>query len=293
MREIFFSRLRRVDFFLFSLYNKTDMAHYRCEESYKTDFCDVDFKDELKISALLSRFESIASKSADELEFGYKYLKERGYAFFLAEISCVLSRAVPLYETLSLRTWPTPPSYVVFGREYEGYAESGAKILSATSRWCAVDFSTGKLLTPKAFPEQDYRNAEIYDPAKSGAPQTKTAKLSAGEGEKKFSIKIANSEYDHNMHVNNTHYADYCLNCFSVAELADKYVSSFSIAYVKQCKEGETLSFYRKDEADFSVIGGFNEEGENVVRAEFSFAKRGARQEKMQIGGETSGGNAQ
>ena len=269
------------------------MAHYRCEESYKTDFCDVDFKDELKISALLSRFESIASKSADELEFGYKYLKEHGYAFFLAEIRCVLSRAVPLYETLLLRTWPTPPSYVVFGREYEGYAESGEKILSATSRWCAVDFSTGKLLTPKAFPEQDYRNAEIYDPAKSGAPQTKTAKLSAGEGEKKFSIKIANSEYDHNMHVNNTHYADYCLNCFSVAELADKYVSSFSIAYVKQCKEGETLSFYRKDEADFSVIGGFNEEGENVVRAEFSFAKRGARQEKMKIGGETSGGNAQ
>ena len=79
----------------------------------------------------------------------------------------------------------------------------------------------------------------------------------------------------------------------SVAELADKYVSSFSIAYVKQCKEGETLSFYRKDEADFSVIGGFNDEGENVVRAEFSFAKRGARQEKMKIGGETSGGNAQ
>ena len=198
------------------------MAHYRCEESYKTDFCDVDFKDELKISALLSRFESIASKSADELEFGYKYLKEHGYAFFLAEIRCVLSRAVPLYETLLLRTWPTPPSYVVFGREYEGYAESGEKILSATSRWCAVEFSTGKLLTPKAFPEQDYRNAEIYDPAKSGAPQTKTAKLSTGEGEKKFSIKIANSEYDHNMHVNNTHYADYCLNCFSVAEL-DKF----------------------------------------------------------------------
>ena len=95
------------------------------------------------------------------------------------------------------------------------------------------------------------------------------------------------------MHVNYSHYADYCLNCFSVAELADKYVTTNTIAYVKQCKEGETLSFYRKDEADFSVIGGFNEDVENVVRAEFSFAKRGARQEKMKIGGETSGGNAQ
>ena len=165
------------------------MAHYRCEESYKTDFCDVDFKDELKISALLSRFESIASKSADELKFGYKYLKEHGYAFFLAEIRCVLSRAVPLYETLSLRTWPTPPSYVVFGREYEGYAESGEKILSATSRWCAVDFSTGKLLTPKAFPEQDYRNAEIYDPASPALRRRKPRNFPRGKARRNFRLK--------------------------------------------------------------------------------------------------------
>ena len=53
---------------------------------------------------------------------------------------------VPLYETLTLHTWPTPPSYVVFGREFEGYGESGEKVLVATSRWCAVDFATGKLL---------------------------------------------------------------------------------------------------------------------------------------------------
>ena len=251
------------------------MARYICKEEYKTDFCDVDFKDELKISALLSRFESIASKSAEELGFGYDYLKAHGYAFFLAEIRCSLVCAVPLSEMLALCTWPTPPSYVVFGREFEGYAQNGEKILCATSRWCAVDFATGKLLTPKAFPEQDYKNAEIYSGELSGAPQGKTAKISPEEGEKKFELKIANSEYDHNMHVNNTRYADYCLNCFSVAELAEKSVRAFSIAYVKQCKEGEILLFYRKDEAEKSVICGFNERGENVVRAEFSFAPRG------------------
>lgn len=250
------------------------MARYLCKDKYKTDFCDSDFKDELKVSALLSRFESIASKSAEELGFGYNYLRAHGYAFFLAEIRCELFRAVPLYETLTLHTWPTPPSYVVFGREFEGYGESGEKVLVATSRWCAVDFATGKLLTPKVFPEQDYKNAEIYSAVLSGAPQGKTAKISPEDGEKKFEIKIANSEYDHNLHVNNTRYADYCLNCFSVAELTRKSVRSFSISYVKQCKEGETLAFYRKDEESRSLICGYNERGENVVRTEFSFAPR-------------------
>lgn len=251
------------------------MARYICKENYKTDFCDVDFKDELKISALLSRFESVASKSADELGFGYDYLKAHGYAFFLAEIRCELLHAISLSSTLTVCTWPTPPSYVVFGREFEGYGENGEKVLTATSRWCAVDFATGKLLSPKAFPEQDYKNTDIYSHVFSGAPQGKTSKFSSEDGEKKFEIKIANSEYDHNMHVNNTRYANYCLNCFSVAELSEKSVHAFSIAYVKQCKEGEILSFYRKDETEKSLVCGFNEQGENVVRAEFSFVSRG------------------
>lgn len=153
-------------------------------------------------------------------------------------------------------------------------AKAAEKVLVATSRWCAVDFATGKLLTPKAFPEQDYKNAEIYSAVLSGAPQGKTTKISPEDGEKKFEIKIANSEYDHNLHVNNTRYADYCLNCFSVAELTRKSVRSFSISYVKQCKEGETLAFYRKDEESRSLICGYNERGENVVRTEFSFVPR-------------------
>ena len=73
------------------------------------------------------------------------------------------------------------------------------------------------------------------------------------------------------MHVNNTRYADYCLNCFSVEELSSRRLTFFSLAYVKQCKEGETLRFFRKDEADRSLICGFNERGENVTRAEFRF----------------------
>lgn len=248
------------------------MNPYRYESTFKTDFCDVDFKDERKISSFLSLFEVAASASAEELGFGYSYLKPRGYAFFLTEIRCELKRAVSLGSFLRVVTWPTPPSYVVFGREFEGYDENGEKILAATSRWCAVDFATGKLLSPKAFPEQNYTDESVYDPARSAENlQGKTARFPMEEGEEKFFLKIANSEYDHNMHVNNTRYADYCLNCFSVEELSSRRVTFFSLSYVKQCKEGETLRFFRKDEADRSLICGFNERGENVTRAEFRF----------------------
>lgn len=247
------------------------MDKYRHKRLFQTDVRDVDFADRLKVSTILSRFESVASGSADELGFGYGYLKEHGYAFFLAEVCCTLSRPITLGEGITFVTWPAPPRYAVFGREFEAYDASSKKVLSATSRWCAVDFSSGKILTQKAFPEQNYLDTNIYDPTPSGVVYQKTPKIAFSDGEERFSVRIANSEYDHNMHVNNTRYADYCLNCFSVDELKTKSVSSFSIAYVKQCREGDFLRFVRQDVDGGSLVCGFNQNGELVVRAAFSF----------------------
>ena len=74
------------------------------------------------------------------------------------------------------------------------------------------------------------------------------------------------------MHVNNTRYADYCLNCFSIAELAEKTISKFSISYVKQCREGDFLRFYKKEPDEGALIVGVNELDELVVQAELVFA---------------------
>ena len=88
------------------------------------------------------------------------------------------------------------------------------------------------------------------------------------EGELKFVLTIANSEYDHNMHVNNTRYADYCFNCFSIAELSTRKLKQLSISYLKQCKEGDTLYFYRKQQEDGSFLAhGYNGDGEAVVQS--------------------------
>ena len=69
-------------------------------------------------------------------------------------------------------------------------------------------------------------------------------------------------------YVNNTRYADYCFNCFSVQELSKAKLKSFMISYVKQCREGETLLFYRKKAEDGKyLVQGMNEGNEIVVQA--------------------------
>lgn len=247
------------------------MEKYEHIKKFQIKYCDVDFKDELKVSTALAYMEEVACSSADELGFGYAYVKPRGYAFMVTNVCCEFLQPMRIGEVLTVKTWPLPPSYVVFGREYQFLSSTGEKLLNASSRWCLIDMKTGKLLQSKAIENQDYstyNTDKVLENVKWKIPAFKPE-----EGEMRFSFKIANSEYDHNMHVNNTRYADYCLNCFSVAELSNKKVKRFSISYVKQCKEGETLRFFLKKEEDGSYLAhGFNQNDEIVVQSQIVFS---------------------
>lgn len=245
------------------------MEKYYHKRNFDVGFCDVDFKDELKPSYALACFEEVACSSAEELGFGYSYLKPKGYAFMVTEVRCEFLRPVCLNEKIAVKTWPKPPSYVVFGREYVIEDEKGEPLANATSKWCLIDLNTGKLLPSKILPPP---NGWEYNPDQALNAEGKIAKFAKEEGEKRFSLKIANSECDHNMHVNNTKYADYCFNCFTMAELSERKLKRFSLAYVKQCKEGETIAFYRKQaENGVFYVCGFNEGDEVVVRSEIEF----------------------
>ena len=246
------------------------MEKYKHEKNFLARYCDVDFKDELKISSALAYLQEVACSSADELGFGYAYVKEKNCAFMVTNMYCEFLSPVSLGEQMVLRTWPLPPSHVVFGREYQILSPTGEVKVNATSRWCLIDMQTGRLVSSKIIDNQDYstyNTTKLFEDVRWKIPS-----FSVEEGELKFQIQIANSEYDHNMHVNNTRYADYCLNCFTVSELAELKVKDFLISFVKQCKEGETLYFYRKKmQTGEFITQGMNENGEVVVIARITF----------------------
>ena len=246
------------------------MKIYEHIRKFPIKYCDVDFKDEIKPSSVLSYLEEVACSSADELGFGYAYVKPRGYAFMVTNIRCDFIQPIRLGNEITVKTWPTIPSHVVFGREYQMLSQTGETLLNASSRWCLVDVKNGKLLQSKVIDNQDY---STYNTSKAiQEVKWKIPTFCPEECELKFALKIANSEYDHNMHVNNTRYADYCFNCFSVAELAEKKLKRFSITYVKQCRENETLRFYLKRAEDEGYLAhGFNEQDELVVQSHIIF----------------------
>ncbi len=190
----------------------------------------------------------------------------------VSNICCEFHKPVTLGEEVIVKTWPTPPTHVIFGREYQVLSKRKVPLVSASSRWCLIDMSNGKILQSKMIDNQNY---STYNKTKLLEDvQWKIPVFPKEEGEEKFSLKIANSEYDHNMHVNNTKYADYCFNCFTVEELAGLSLKRFMITYVKQCKEGDNLVFYRKEQGEGEyLVQGFNGKNELVVQSRIYFDK--------------------
>lgn len=246
------------------------MKKYQYKHNFNVRYCDVDFRDELKPSTLLAYLEEAACYSADELGFGYQYVCPRGLAFVVSNVCCEFVKPVRLFDKeVSVRTWPLPPSYVVFQREYQ-LCVGDEVAVNASSRWCLLDLVNGKIAPSKRIEGQDY---STYNTDRAlEVQQWKIPSFSIEGVEPSFSITIANSEYDHNFHVNNTKYADYCFNVFTLSELQAWPLKYFAISYVKQCYEGDVLRFYRKEVGEKSYfVQGINSKQKIVVQAEIRF----------------------
>ena len=246
------------------------MKPYQFNRTFTVQYRDVDFNERIKISSLLALMGDAAGASADELGFGSSYVKPKGYTFMIANTYLECEKPIKVGQTVCLKTWPLPPSRAIFNREYIFLDEQETPLVKATSRWCLVDVENGKIIPSKAIENQDYSTYNTQKVVEN--VQWKIPAFSLDEGECKFTLTISNSEYDYNMHVNNTRYADYCLNCFSVAQLQAWSIKKFAISYVKQCHEGDVLRFYRKRLDDKSyLVQGVNEQNEIVVQSHVEF----------------------
>ncbi len=225
---------------------------YRHIKSFELRYTDVDAYDNLKLSALLSFLEESACLSADELGFGYADVAPKHLGFVIVNWYIELKRNIKFGDILTLHTWPLKPKFSVFLRDFEFYCGE-EKVGVATARWCMINTDTFSVLPASAFFAEDA--FDNYNTDRSVCFSAwKIPRISYGE--LKYKKAVTYSDYDHYFHVNNTKYADYLMDVFSVDELKDKDMRSVQITYVKQCKEGEIIDFVRQRNEECYLIEG-------------------------------------
>ncbi|MCM1437952.1 MAG: thioesterase [Roseburia sp.] len=238
---------------------------YCHSKDYEIRYTDVDVSDNLKLSSLLSLMEESACLSAEELGFGYSVLQPKNYGFIMVNWYIDMYRAVKLGDVLTVHTWPIKPKRLIVLRDFELYVGS-EKVGVVTSRWCLVNLADFKLLPSSAalsdkLEYNDFRAVEVSN-----------VKIPEADGLKYvYSKAVTYSDYDHYNHVNNTKYADFLLDAFTVGEMRGKSYSNVRITYVKQSKEGEKIDFYKAvlDDNSWVVEGRVGEDKRVQMQVKF------------------------
>lgn len=241
--------------------NKIDQ--YFTVKNYETDF-----RQSLKPSAMLGFFQEIAGEHSEEMGLGFENLREQGLFWVLSKIYVEVERLPVFRDKVKAVTWPQMPNKAIYERSFLLESAEGDLLLKAFSRWCILKADCGRILPCSKIqqPELNYitEKSVAFDDWHMPSVTDKT--------QASFSLKIANSEYDLNNHVNNIKYADYVFNCFAVEELRSRRLKSFQIHYVRQSHENDVLDFYREEvNPGEYVIEGVKNGDETVVSAKVRF----------------------
>ncbi len=226
--------------------------------NYETDFCQ-----QIKPSTVLGFFQETAGDHSEEMGLGYRKLGEQGLFWVLSKIYVEVERRPKYAEKVSVVTWPHEPNKAIYERSFLLEDAEGVA-MRAYSRWCILQAGSGRICPCSRLeqPEIDFIGEKSVAFDAWGIPSVPR------ENGPAFSLRIANSEYDLNYHVNNIKYADYVFNCFTVKELESRRLKSFQLHYVKQTHEGDLLEMFREEVSPgvFAIEGVKNGE-ETVVSA--------------------------
>ena len=243
------------------------------------DFClkysvrnyESDFMQALKPSALLGYFQEAAAEHSQEMGMGFDRLREEGRFWVLSKICVRIGRRPMQGENVTVRTRPHSPNRAIFERSFFVEDASAETVIRAVSRWCVLD-ECGRIVPAAKVP---HKEAVLSEERAFTDQDWKIGEEIPLREKPIYSMTVACSEYDLNMHMNNIKYADCVFNCFSVKELSARVLSGFSLHFLRQSHEGDRLDFYRHALSDgvYQVVGKCGEVPVVSARVEFCRAQ--------------------
>ena len=221
-----------------------------------------------KISAFLNFFQDAADRHAQIMGFHRDILMERyGYFWLLVRARLDLKTPARYQDVLTVRTNPRPVKGAMVYRDFDLFV-GREHIGEAVTGWALASFEKRAIIRPATVPE--LLNAE-YLPA----DQLKDSRLTKLSVEQDMPLlehaRVRYSDLDMNGHLNNIKYADMVCNAADMGNRTEKFVSTFQIDYIKECRLGEELALYGDLRENGGMVLGVDHEGNKRFASELVF----------------------
>lgn len=171
----------------------------------------------------------------------YDELMERGLSFLLSRMCIDLLRPIRQYEELTVETFALASRGYSSERGYRITDEKGEVVAAGLSVWALYDLNAGRLARVETL-GAGYSGGvapEVSTPVRFLVPETVSL-------EKVGERKVAWSDVDVNLHVNNTGYANILYDF--LPDPGSVELTGLSINYRHEAKLGETVEVYSGEE---------------------------------------------
>ena len=220
-------------------------------EKYKTMWHDTDASRKVRPSEMLVYMQETANRQF--VNAGRDLDGERdtgGVGFILSKIALDLHKPLYAYEDIEVETFTCDSRGFSFNRGFR-ILKDGEEIARAASVWALVDIKEGKLIKVNDY-SVGFENEpipETVSPMRIKMPPAESF-LSVGKR------RIAYSDIDYNMHMNNTRYPNMLCDFMELAD-TDR-IAGMTLSYLHEAALGdelEVLSAKTEDNYFFKTVG--------------------------------------
>lgn len=228
--------------------------------SIKIEAADVDFKERLKISSMLTYMQMIADRHAEMLHCSRKQIENDGLCWVIARLRLDIYDCPRYGDTVVLETWPGKPDRLTFPRFFRFTNAAGETVLNAASKYMLINLDTREFVRPDA--------ADFYkymEPLREEVnPQPERIRMKNHNRERVFRTPVF-SDIDMNGHMNNARYAEWVCDLFPTSAFERKTIGRMQINYVSDAKEGAVIALDVEEENGSFIVKGVTAADEKPV----------------------------
>lgn len=235
------------------------------QKSFKVDSHHVDANRCLTLPSLCHYFQEVAYEHAENLNFGYHFLKSIKKFWVLSRLRVDVYQ-YPLWgDEIIIVTWPRGMDGMFALREFMVKSAHGVLIAAATPSWLVLD-------EERHYPQRiDPENMVNFSKITESVFDTVAQKLSSVAGiQEKESFTVKFSDVDVNRHVNNGRYIQWVVDALPLTVLLNSMISSLTINFLGEASFADSLTLLISDDSssvyNASIVN--NSRNKELIRVE-------------------------
>ena len=223
------------------------------EDTYTTSFAQTGIHDVLTNKSILSILENIAGRHSSYVHFTFTDISKYNLTWVLLNWKLKVLKRIGREENIRIQTWGRSITKIFVLRDFKIYNAKNELCAIATSKWCLVDTTKGKIAKMPDNLKEIYGG--FHDESVFGIEDVPKLVEPTSAPITSDTYKIRRFDLDLNKHVHNLNYLNIAYELLPEDIYDGDELNNVEILYKRELKYGDVVkSYLYKDNDVYTVV---------------------------------------